>query len=408
MGRARIHASDADRRAAQDYRRKETRKAHNLNFIMVDGEGIGDGKEHRYVLLGVGNSQIENPDGLSFAQIMEHLYSSFLLSPDSVFSGYYLGYDFAQWLRKLPRERAGMLLSDSGIAKRVRRRSGPNKTPFPVRYQGWEFDLLAMKRFKLRPELGGKWMYICDAGSFFQTSFLGAIDPAKWSEPIVTESEFALLSEGKARRSVAALDDEMRYYNRLENEVGSRLLRATNQGFTHAGIRLKRDQWFGPGQAAQEWVRKTECPKAEDLKHRREMLDVARRTYYGGWFEICAHGICPGTSYEYDINSAYPAIIARLPCLLHGDWREGIHNGYTICHAIVRGSDKYLGAMLHRLADGNIRRPNETRGWYWQSEIDAAIRAGLIDTVDVEEAYTYVPCDSGHPSGELPVCMMRG
>src|SRR6185312_6510244 len=56
---------------------------------------------------------------------------------------------------------------------------------------------------------------------------------------------------------------------------------------------------------------------------RTPLLDAARSSYYGGWFEIFAHGHIPEVTWEYDINSAYPAIISRLPCLSHGRWEYG-------------------------------------------------------------------------------------
>ena len=46
-------------------------------------------------------------------------------------------------------------------------------------------------------------------------------------------------------------------------------------------------------------------------------MEAARMTYYGGWFETFVNGVIPGTSYAYDINSAYPYAISTLPCLLH-------------------------------------------------------------------------------------------
>src|SRR6185437_2316699 len=155
-------------------------------------------------------------------------------------------------------------------------------------------------------------------------------------------------------------------------------------------------QWFGPGQAAQAWLSQVQAPTGESVRtqasgygkdpvHRSgehgnvqsgsqedgtTLLDAARSSYYGGWFEIFAHGHIPEITWEYDINSAYPHIISQLPCILHGRWRHGRdintrpHGGrsYQLCYATVVGSHPRIGAMLHRTEDHTIRRPLRTKG----------------------------------------------
>jgi hypothetical protein len=420
MPRPRKWESELQRRQAQNDARKVSRETHPVEFIGVDGEGAGKWRGHRYVLLGVGDQQISNGDGLRFGEIAEFLWEQYQKRPKAAFVGFYLGYDFTQWLKTLPENRARMLLTGEGKAKRVRRNSGGNPTPFPVDYDGWEFDILGSKRFKLRKAGMSSWMYICDAGSFFQASLMSVIDPAKWNDPVVTEEEYAILKEGKAKRDSAALGPDMRRYNVLENDVLSRLMGRLNVGFVEAGIRLKRNQWFGPGQAAQEWLKSTELPRRGELSgvHGRPRpssrlhgtseirpVDAGRLTYYGGWFEIFAHGHVPGRSFEYDINSAYPYITSRLPCLLHGRWQHGDARDYhsvdrgSVCaiHARVRGTDRRLGAMLHRLPDGTIRRPSATSGWYWEAELRAAARAGAVDSCEIDEWLRYDPCDCRPP-----------
>jgi hypothetical protein len=260
---------------------------------------------------------------------------------------------------------------------------------------------------------------------------------------VVTPAEFAQISEGKLDRSHALLDDKMREYNRLENCVMARLMTVLNQGFTDIDIRLKKNQWFGPGQASQRWMGREGLSSALEVRETVPWLPLlrAKHTYFGGWFEIFMHGPVPKL-WEYDINSAYPYQIKKLPCLLHGKWewrrRDGaIKSGGqarpeltpdTIPDALhshkrrnnvdtvpvtelppikpgqirmvyghVRGSDPYIGAMLHRYPHGSILRPSHTIGWFWQHELQAAMRAGVVDTVELEEWYTYTPCDCFAP-----------
>lgn len=393
-----------------------------MQFVAIDGEGVTlpDGS-HRYVLLGVGDQQVTNPDGLTFEQCMDFLWEQFLEHGTRVsYVGFFLTYDFTQWLRSLTENRASMLLSAAGKAARAPR-SDKRVQPFPVRYHLYEFDMLGSKRFKLRKHseecmiiidnrvskctCGSKrWMYICDAGPFFQKSFLSVIDPAEWSDPVVTKEEYETIRKGKNRRSTAILDSDMLYYNARENEILPRVLCALDSGFRELGIYLRPNQWFGPGQAAQKWLDRR-APTAKRIQEvvPAAVLEAARMSYLGGWFEIMMHGIIPGITHEYDINSAYPYIISCLPCLEHGKWEHGKYDetGYTLVYAEVIGSNPYIGTMLHRDDKGNIYRPHHTEGWYWLHEIVAAKRAKIINTCRVRDSWVYVPCDCLPPMREV-------
>ena len=265
MSRPRKWENDTQRRQAQTDRRKAERQRHEVDFIAVDGEGIGRSKDHKYVLLGVGDVQIENPDGLGFVEIVKHLNDMRIENPKSAFVGFFLGYDFTQWFKTLPLERAKMLLTEQGKARRQRTKY-PQLGPFPVEYEGWEFDILGMKRFKVRETGISGWTYVCDAGSFFQESLMSVIDPKGWSEPVVTQDEYRILGEGKSKRDSAGLDRDMRYYNVLENAVLARLMARLNTGLSQAGIHLRKNQWFGPGQAAQAWLTQVKAPTGESIR----------------------------------------------------------------------------------------------------------------------------------------------
>jgi len=418
--------------------RSEARERHEIVFAGVDGEGVErpDGA-HEYVLLSVGERSLFHDNGrkLTTDEIFDFLYECFLDQPASVFVGFFLGYDFAHWIRDLPEERARQLLLPEGIEARRPARGARrlNPTPFPVRWGRWEFDLLPNgKRFKLRPthvfrgrcaECGRTcdgsakvvnrhpWLYVCDAGSMFQTSFLKAIDPGDWREPICSPEEFETVKAGKADRGAEVvaygtpIEPTMIAYNVTENVILSRLMDRVNLGLVEMGVKLTRPQWHGPGQAAQAWLKSTApdhsgeaCFDAGD----REAFDAARRSYFGGWFEIPVHGLVPGETYEDDVNSAYPAIIATLPCLLHGSWRSGEGRPpkggrYCLVEASVSGSDPFLGAMTHRTPTGRVLRPHKTAGWYWRHELEAARRAGLVDRVRYRRWWIYDPCDCAPP-----------
>jgi hypothetical protein len=212
----------------------------------------------------------------------------------------------------------------------------------------------------------------------------------------------------------------MRRYNKLECDVLSRVMVLMNEGFCKIGVNLSAKQWFGPGQAAQAWL-KNSCPTlptgAFIRGETQEQIDAgleapvpawareaARRSYYGGWFEIFNHGHVPGTVYNYDINSAYPYVIANLPCLLHGKWTHGSGNPGRLPKGALRlvygtfyGRDYKAGAMMHRNPTGSIVRPRKTKGWHWQHEVNAAKAAGVVTNVTIHEWVMYEPCDCDPP-----------
>jgi endogenous inhibitor of DNA gyrase (YacG/DUF329 family) len=440
-----LNARTGPRNAARD----NQRKSHDVEFIAVDGEGVTRmgwvevwddelqqmvkvrRKVHDYVLLSVGDQSLHHDgDALRHDEIFEFLYAQKLEHPDATFVGFFLGYDFSQWLKSLPESRGNLLFHAEGIKRRMPR-NPELKYPFPVISGQWEFDFLGLKRFKLRPHVKRdlwpvtivhhrdgtmtekkthpyKWMYINDAGAFFQTALMAAINPKKWAPgtAIVTDEEMQILQEGKDNRAEAQFDPAMIRYNVLENNVLSRLMATVNKGFVADGIKLRSDQWYGPGQAAQAWMRLIGAPTGEQVREAVPAwaIDAARQSYYGGWFEVFVHGPIPGTTYSYDINSAYPFAIASLPCLLHGEWTQGtgrpgrLRKGHLrLVNATFTGDDTHIGTMPHRDMDGGISRPAHTAGWHWQHEIDAARKAGMIRKVEVSEWVEYRPCGCPPP-----------
>lgn len=524
--------------------RTKRRETNDITFVGVDGEGVDrpDGK-HEYVMLSVGQETLWN-DGkeLTLSEILEFLWAQYQKQPDAAYVGFFLNYDFIQWLKLLPEREAYLLFSPKGIMERKSERQGRvNPYPDAVVWEDWEIDIMAGRRFRLRPHVchmsryntqcrnrtcsrdmeikhaadpvgvhadsndpafdfldnvtvtavsqenpfaivripesltrnkhkvdsNGKaakvsgWMYICDSGPFWQTSFLNVIDPEGWKvklpdgtykyDPVCTQLEYATVVDGKQDRGhvyeygETAYFADMQRYNVLENEILARVTKRLNEGFMNERIpiRIPKTDWYGPGRAAQIWMdglHELACDRnaREENKAilrnnsvpgnpRRERLnetgllnvdvytsmptwfyDAAKASYYGGWFEQFVHGHV-GDVWEYDINSAYPYIIAGLPCLhtqgTHtGAYTEGAGSNYpkdsgnyTILYCTVEGSNPYIGAMPYRNRQGLISRPHKTKGWYWLHEVEASKRAGLIDNVVIENWVSYKPCTCTPP-----------
>lgn len=417
---------NADRIQPKDAQRKRTFRASQIpQFIGVDGEGIGKGKNHKYVLLGVGSEQYENSRGISWQEAFEFLYKQFEVNPKAAFVGFYLGYDFDKILGTLPFKAAWSLFTKEGKANRRIRGQVKRRQYNAVKCDGWEIDAMGKKRLSIRPRPDGctcyekrikckhkqlPWMHICDAGSFFQMSLLAVLDKKRWKDDPggwpITQAEYDAILKGKNRRDHAALDDEMRYYNVLENEILARVMVRLARGFADIGIKLGKDQWYGPGASASKYLNQKKAPKRKELQDGlmpEWFRNVCKYSYFGGWFEIFSHGVISGTSYNYDINNAYPFASTKLPHIC-GDCRyvngKGDYNGtgkYVLLYGAVFSKSTRIGPVPYRAKDGTILRPSVSKGWYWQHEIEAAKRAGLVKKTMISEWAEFIPCSHSEP-----------
>lgn len=438
-------ATHADRQRRYRQRQGDAGRAHNAarmrktrattlpEFIGVDSEGIGRGKNHRVVLLGVGKCQYEAKNmraGLHHTEVFEFLYSQFLLHPKAAFVGFYLSYDFNNWLKTLPKDKAWLLLTLKGQAMRKMTETKGKRNFHPVRVDGWEIDMLGFKRLSLRPipkgckcgqkmvkcslEKHPSWMHVCDAGSFFQMSFVNVLNPDRWKDdpggPICDDTTYQRIQEWKDKRPYfTRITKGMREYNIEENLLLSIVMGRLASGFLQVGIRLSKDQWYGPGATAQVWLRHKHAVRSQDVtKIMPDYFWIAcRRSYFGGWFEIFSHGLIYGISWNYDINNAYPYATTKLPHICskcsykRGNGSYKGSGSYVLLHCTVSSKNKRIGPVPYRDKDGNILRPSKCKGWYWLHEIDAARRAGLVKGLTVHKWVEFIQCQDEPPFTEI-------
>jgi hypothetical protein len=425
---------------ARDERARQRTADHILNFVGVSGVGItrkdaASGQLiHDYVLITVGEISLHrNGERLITSEIFKFLYSQpSQHPPGSVFVGFNLHYDFAQMIRDLPEREARKLVTDEGMKRRKRRR--PHMPPFPVDWKEWEFDVLPpCRRFKLRKALtkeekrqqradwiaAGKdeakfelhqhpWLTVCEIGPYYPNSFLEAIKPIDGLLSIVTPEEYAVFADVNFRRDVAGFDLSLVSYNKLKCKIIARLGANINVGLLDNELRLNKTQFHGPGSAAQQWLRNNsrsiKVPNSDDPKksrrisslsgeHLKSLVDqsfwrAANDSLFAGWSENFYHGIRHGTSWSYDLNSAYAHAATELPCLEHTVFRHGkarppaelLDNprALILVRAQLAGDNEIVGVALHRKSNRQVERPSNTRGWFWLDEIMASRRAGWI------------------------------
>lgn len=408
---------------------RQNPELHGTHFIPLDGEAVWHDGKFNYCLLSVGENSIytDGSKELTLIEIFTFLYNQFLNIPKKfpeekiAFVGFFLSFDFTHWFKQLPEERAAMLLTREGIAKR-QRQVAPHLGPFPVDWNGWEFDLLGFKRLKLRPHVSrgtknpNKWLYICDAGAFFQTSLLNAARPDKWSPGLIDQADYDLCVKGKALRGEGGMNRELIEYNLAENRILQAMLHEYEIGIDHIGIRLNSNQWFGPGQCSSKWLGTTNTPLNKTIADiiPEECIRAGQASYYGGRFEVFQHGHIPDITYEYDINSAYPAAMRELPNIIDGEWTHKRHSrshklptlkpGQIALYFGGFGHKKTgyydyhpIGALPHRTEQGRIYYPSYVLGWYWHHEIESGARLGAIEEMNIKESWTFTPNTNERP-----------
>lgn len=399
------HVSDrtAYMREYMRARRGSTNRA-NMPFVGIDGEGGGEQGDkhpgyHAYFLLRAGEKSIR-PDGdnvrITTGQALEFISG---LDPHATYVGYFFDYDVTKILEDLPWTKLERLMN-----RNARRRSDGHGI-FPVDYGPFELDYLPRKEFKVRKGKG-PWIVINDVGSFFQCRFVQALEA--WQ--IGSDDERRIIATGKDMRGNFEVSDiEMiDRYNAME----IKLLQELMEKFRSAcyDVDLRPSKWQGPGLLAKSMLASNGVAKTKDVPLLNDaaydgLLTFGRSAFYGGRPELAVVGPVERPVFQYDINSAYPAAMLDVPCLMHGGWEFEEYVGgmpaTAICadSAIVFGkfeisnvrrqnADRYAKGgnsktplwfgLPFRSPDGSICYPAAGRGWYWDFEIRSAIHQDFI------------------------------
>lgn len=278
---------------------------------------------------------------------------------------------------------------------------GGGNSPF-VRYGLWEIDYLPKQYLRVRQvrrlrQADGSWSWKVVKGStrtiyetfgFFQKSFLKVLGEFN----VGTEDERRLIAASKSLRGSDdwTISDTERDYCALECQLLAELMERLREYCAAASIVPK--SWNGAGKLAKALHRGHETPTSDQVNELvpPEVRALASMAYYGGRFEITRTGMINSKVYEYDIASAYPDAMRRLPCLVHGRWEQASagelrrhHQAGGLYVAAVnfkhelrgRGIGQ-LGTLPVRSKDGHLYWPLRGGGVYWSPEIQSAERAG--------------------------------
>lgn len=391
-------------------RTRVTSKMLRAPFVGVDGEGSTDDRtgHHAYFLLRAGATRIL--PGVGRVRLTTRECLAFLagLASDPVYVFYFGDYDVTKILEDLPWYKLDRLM------RRESRVKSYGGGLFPVDWEDFEIDYLPRREFRVRRTSGDDraWRVFSDVGSFFQCSFVDALN--KWQIGTLSERDEVL--RGKSQRASFDLKDldEIEAYNALE----CRLLEALMEKFRHAcqqaGYMPRK--WQGPGLLAEAMFAKHGVPKSRDVSVLNDpkyegLVTFGRNAFYGGRPEIMAVGPVTRPVYQWDINSAYPYAMLHVPCLMHGTWKHRTHThevksgdeAFAICYGSYTPMPSNHGrfpmwyGLPHRDTTGTITYPGAGRGWYWTFEIQAAIHQRFV----CEECWVYTKRCDCRPLGFL-------
>lgn len=341
-------------------RAKRQRDIDSRPFVAYDGEGRTLEGKHRYVLLACSNGEsLYRPRGISTVEALDFLLRSRRNKCIRVF--YSFGYDVQQ------------ILVDLSDEQLIRAMHGQ-----PVKYRGYTIQYLHGKIFTVNN------VRFYDVFNYWQTSFIKACYLTLGKDKVPED-----LIRGKEDRSNFAewsIDDILRYTN-IELDLLVQLAEHLRTVLLRADIHLGT-AFYGPGSIANYWF------KHHSISPRKitdpTLVDVMERGYYGGRFETFILGKSEPV-YECDINSAYPAVLSKLPYLDEWEkWSGSLFtrsSDFSIWHIKWSlPSDTKIGPFPSRDRHGLISYPANGIGWYWKPEVEAAI-ALYGSTISIIEGY---------------------
>jgi hypothetical protein len=358
----------------------------------------GEGWEGKYTLLACSAypHDLYDPNGLSTIICLLYICNP-ELPRGAAYVGYGLSYDFEN------------ILKDVSDADYMKLRDGD-----AVEFEEYTLKYIPGKMLTISVPLGFKnkqgkpvikTVVLQDVLSFFQDTFINAL--RKWDIDIPPE-----IIEGKQKRGNFGPEDieAIKKYNRMELdllvELMNRLRAADKQAFDLVGLKPNHSPrtWYGPGARARNFLLQTawkdEHPQFSGAAY-DELCSLIPENggihpfaaaYYGGRIESAGLGYIHAPMFDYDINSAYPLAITRLPkwgpdSLERVDGLDPQHRiGMYYVQWDIREQVNFC-PLPFRSRSGNVFFPPAGRGWYMSPEVAAALEVYGPEQIQVARGY---------------------
>lgn len=248
-----------------------------------------------------------------------------------------------------------------------------------------------------------------DVMPFFQSSFVKACDDYLGTDWPGRD----IIIKMKQERMVFDYDEmeKINEYNDYELETLVLLVEELRKRLFAAGLRITK--WYGPGAIAAYIYKQQGIKHCMDQPHTLddpEFGHAVRAAYAGGRFEVIKTGFnVRNPVYEYDINSAYPYAMTKLPNLSDGEWEkvngDPGYKHFALYHIRYEAEEGFLGdgwnnpfPLYYRDPHSLIFYPPEVSGWFWSPEYKMAKEfvAKHGGSIIIDSAYVF------HENGDRP------
>ena len=354
-------------------------------FVAIDSEGVNltDGS-HMTIMLAISDQKpLIDINGLTTKRMLDYLYLH--LDPKDINVFYGGSYDFNMILKG-----KGTFGVDEEVLRQIYTGNYLSKGAKVYNYRikwvrGKSFSIIGTH----------KTIEINDVVSFFQCPFIQACDQYLGEY----EGREELVRE-KAKRGNFTVEevDSIDHYNQLELRLLVRLCNELRERANRVHLRPRR--WNSPGAIAASLFTREHVKDALNKNIPAPVAKAARFAYAGGRFEMLKYGAVNAPVYEYDINSAYPAALTKVPNLANGHWIR--HDGYMkaeFCvYHVVFDSDvsnsNLPGPLFRRGSNGTVSFPLSVKTWCWTPEMESLKKycEQISETTyRVIECWEYVP-----------------
>ncbi len=393
---AKEHADDHN-----GWRRKDTFDTNvNISFVSFDGEG----SHGRYLLLACSASDrvAVAKNGLGTEDCLNYFRDLIIegaIKPTDALIGFGLSYDFENILRDVSDEDYIALRKGSRIV-----------------FGGYTLSYISRKFLDISFRHAGSLysVRLQDIYPYFQQSFIKACASRGIELPDI-------VYEGKRKRSTFAWKniEAIKEYNAAELVAMVKLAESLRADFVAAFQKLQitpsigKASWYGPGSQAgsvlsaattkQLVVRDTSfviaAMQAFSESYRSSLSAQKKRTgeipfdarmaiqsivthpftttYFGGRIEAAMQGRFDSPLYDYDLTSAYPYAITRLPKISEKELVHvrGLDPGNSIGVYLIKwdypaGSPYY--PFPYRTRGGNVYFPRTGLGWVLSPEVPSS------------------------------------
>lgn len=367
-------------------RRRNEVESHR--FVGVDGEGYTDALgQHHYMCLIAGDDVLYTGEPLTSQECLEFL-SRLPVEKGLFYVGFFFDYDSTMILRDMVQEvpeEGKLLLNVKPRDEGERNWWEPRRFGTWIPWRGYGIDYVPKKHIRVcrylpeKDEKGNRLktpaVEVHDVRNFYQTAFVNALNT--FGVGSVEQREF--IASMKAERSEfdPAQAEQIIEYSKMECKLLAEMVGILRDAFLAANLSPAPYEGPGPvaGRVLAKYVTGKERQEAMKAAIPTDVWGLAEKAYYGGRFEVMAHGSVGTRVWEYDIKSAYPDAMTLLPCLEHGRWEPGNHGELWIGEIAwdmeidIGDADGVMGPLPVRRVDATIHFPIAGRGWYWSVEI---------------------------------------